>query len=151
MNNSQKDKLERVLAKRIQKLESVNFFSQYFEEFAYTILKKAVYLVNSRLESITSENLRIFTENPYINKRSRYFVMVQLFSRGHQRNTFLLDNTQAFPSLVFEGDEFTGTVHSVIQFENKINTSTQHNIAKLRDEDYVTGIVIDFLDQIYSL
>jgi len=68
-----------------------------------------------------------------------------------RRNNFFLDNTASNPSLLFEGDEFTARVKSTIQFESKINKSFEHEIIKLNDEDYVTGIVLDFLDKIYSL
>jgi hypothetical protein len=154
MNNKQKEKLELIIAKRMNRIESLNFFGQYFEEFAYSVLKKAIYVINARLEGITAENLRIFYENPYENKRNRFFVMVQLFSNtynNNQRSNFLLDYTQAFPSLLFEGDEFTGKVLSSIKFENKINLVREIEITKLKDEDTVNEILIDFLDKIYSL
>lgn len=151
MNVKQTQKLEQLLDKRKQKLESINYFAEYFEEFSYSILKRVVSNINSRLDEFTNEGLRVFFENPYENKRSRFYVMVQLISNHHRRNNFYLDNTNAFPILSFEGDEFTGKVTVIYNFENKINKKSEYDIVALKNEETVADIILDFLDKIYSL
>ena len=151
MNNKQIQKLDALVSKRQEKIESLNNFGMYFEKFSYSILKKVVTIINNKLESFSNEGLRIFYDNPYENKRTRYFVMVQVTLGSNKRNTFLLDNTISLPSLLFEGDEFTGRVKSTSSFESKINKTAEHEIIRLTDEDYVTDITLDFLDKIYSL
>jgi len=151
MNNKQLLKLSALLTKRQEKIESLNNFGEYFEKFSYSTLKKVVSIINDKLEAFSNEGLRIFYDNPYENKRTRNFVMVQLISSSYRRNVFLLDNTMSFPSLLFEGDEFTGRVKATTSFESKLNQSVEYEIIRLTDEDYVSDIVLDFLDTIYSL
>lgn len=150
MNNKQLQKLELLLSKRQQKVESLNNFDAYFEKFSYSILKRVSMEINERLEPLSNEGIRIFNEHPYENRRTRYFVMLQLISGHYKRNNFFLDNTTSFPSLLFEGDEFSGRVKSTINFEGKINSSTEYEIIHLIEEDFVTEIVINFLDTVYS-
>jgi hypothetical protein len=150
MNSNQLQKLELLLSKRKQKVESLNNFDAYFEIFSYSILKQVSKDINERLETSSNEGIRIFNEHPYENRRTRYFVMLQLISSSYKRNNFFLDNTTSFPSLLFEGDEFRGKVKSTINFEGKINSFTEHDVIHLINEDYVTEILINFLDTVYS-
>ena len=151
MNAKQNERLGQLLDKRRQKLESINYFGEYFEEFSYSILKNTVNDINFRISEFNNEVLRIFYENPYENKRSRFYVMVQLVSNHHRRNSFYLDNISNFPTISFDGDEFTGTVMVRYNFENKINKKFEYDISNLKNEETVIDILLDFLDKIYSL
>lgn len=151
MNNKQIQKLEYLLAKRKQKIESLNNFDAYFEKFSYSILKRVTIEINNKLEIINTEGLRIFNEHPYENRRTRYFVMLQLLPGSYRRSNFFLDNTTSFPSLIFEGDEFTGKVKSTISFDSKLSMTSEYEIVKLTEDEFVSEIVINFLDTIYSL
>ena len=77
--------------------------------------------------------------------------MVQLVSNHHRRNSFYLDNISNFPTISFDGDEFTGTVMVRYNFENKINKKFEYDISNLKNEETVIDILLDFLDKIYSL
>ncbi|GGE49245.1 hypothetical protein EV200_10917 [Pedobacter psychrotolerans] len=151
MNEKQEVKLNQLLEKRIKRLESINYFAEYFEEFSYSILKKAVIKINEKLQAYTQEALRVFFENPFENKRTRFYVMIQLISNNHGRNNFYLDNTMNFPTIEFEGDEFTGKVLVKYSFENKIKSQKEYDMNHLRDDSYASEIILDFLEKIYSL
>ncbi|WP_282014210.1 hypothetical protein [Marinifilum flexuosum] len=151
MNTNSQKKLEELLKKRIQKLESVNNFYEYFEKFAFLNLRNVVKTIDSKLEMTTNESLRIFSEHPYENVNSRYFVMVQLFGNSHRRNGFLLDNTENFPQIKFEGDEFNGNIKATILFGKKINKSKVYSISSLNSEEKVFDIMLNFLEEIYNL
>lgn len=144
-------KLDLLLNQRKTKIEGMRNFYEYFEKFAYLYLKDTVRFIDLQLEVKTNENLRIFSEHPYEKSQSPFFVMVQLFSHSHRRNSFILDNSENLPTIKFEGDEFTGNVKSTITFGKKLNRSKDYAVSELNNKDKVFEIMLNFLDTIYNL
>lgn len=151
MDIEDQKKLQKLIDKRRQKLESVNNFYDYFEKFAFINLRTVVQYIDDELEMNTNESLRIFSEDPYENVSSRYFVMVQLFINSQRRNKFYLDNTENFPQIKFEGDEFSGTVKSTITFGKKLNKSKEYSVDQLTSEKFVFDIMLNFLETVYNI
>lgn len=151
MENKNLARLESLIKKRRTKLESVSNFYEYFEKFAFFYLREVVIEIDDRLDMETHESLRFFSENPYSKNETRFFVMVQLFMRSHKRNSFYLDNSEIFPSIKFEGDEFTGTVKSTIFFKDKTFKSTEYSIMDLNNKEKVFEIMLNFLETIYNI
>ena len=151
MENKNEKKLEALINLRRNKLEGLQHFYEYFERFAYFHLKDVVGYIDAKLEMATRENLKIFSDHPYQKSPSQFFVMVQLFAQNQRRNPFFLDNSENYPMIMFEGDEFTGNVKSTILFGKKINKSREYSVIELNNKDKVFEIVLEFLDTIYSL
>lgn len=150
MENKNEKKLEALINLRSKKLEGLQNFREYFERFAYFHLKDVVSFIDDKLEMTTRESLKIFTDHPYQKSPSQFFVMVQLFAQNQRRSHFFLDNSENFPMIMFEGDEFTGSVKSTILFGKKINKSREYSVTELYNKDKVFEIILDFLDTIYS-
>lgn len=151
MINKNEEKLRQLLEKRKGKLEGVSNFYEYFDKFAYIYLKEVVWEINNKMEIETSESLRLFNENPYDRNESRFYTMVQLFMRSHRKSHFFLDNSENYPLIKFEGDEFTGMVKSTINFGKKVNEVKEYSVIELNNKEKVFELMLNFLDVIYSL
>lgn len=149
MNENQKQKLDSLLKTRKAKAEAIKNFYDYFEIFT-DVLRSCVFDIDQKLRETTYESLRIFFENPYKNSKSRNFVMVQLLLDSHKRNNFFLDNTENFPVLQFEGDEFQGNIKVSIVF-NKITKVKDYDITSLQSKDNINEVLINFLETIYEI
>jgi hypothetical protein len=151
MNTNNQKKLQDLLKKRLHKLENLNNFYDYFEKFAFIKLRNVVKRIDNDLNRTTSESLKIFSDNPYLNTNSRYFVMVQLLINSNRNHDFFLDNTEKFPLIKFEGDEFSGNVTATILFGDRINKTKSYPISYLTSEENIYEIILNFLETIYNL
>lgn len=151
MEDRNLQRLNSLLDQRMSKIEGVRNFYEYFEKFAYLYLKDVVRTIDNELEVKTNESLRFFSENPYEKVSSPFFVMVQLFTNNYRRNSFLLDQSENFPLIKFEGNEFSGNVKATIVFGDKVNKSKEYSISDLNNRDKVFEIMINFLDVIYNI
>ena len=75
--------------------------------------------------------------------------MIQLIPENSRRNSFYLDNTRHFPSLIFEGDEIKGSVKISIKIKKSVS-GTEMEIGRL-DEDKIFDIIYQFLDKAYKI
>jgi len=151
MNQKQKEKLQQMLQKRSQKIDSIRHFDEFFDRFSHSTLKRAITEINDNLSGLTGESLRVFFEDPYEDVRSRYFIMVQLISEHNRRNHFYLDNTRHYPSLSFEGNEISGKIKISTKIQKDAKSSTEIEIDQLIDSNKVYDILINFLDQVYKM
>lgn len=143
-------KLDEILKKREQKMQSVHNFHEYFEKFAFYNLRKVVEKIDFELNVRTGESLRYFNENPYEKINTRFFVMVQLLTNSYRRNNFYLDNTENFPLIKFEGDEFRGVVVETISLGKQLIRNKEYQISQLNSEEFVFEIIVNFLEVIYN-
>jgi hypothetical protein len=148
MDEIQRKKLLSLVTQRADKVQSIERFNEYFSVFVRQHLRMAVSEISSLLISTTNESLKLFLEDPYKISNTRHFAMIQLVY-GNNLNTFFLDNTKHFPSLIFEGDEFTGKVKLTTKIKENAFSSTELEIIKL-DERLTYELLINFLDQIYK-
>lgn len=149
MVDNKLQKLENLLQERSKKIESIKHFDEYFHRFAHVQLKELLSTINHKLYNHTNESLRLFFENPYEEVKTRYFAMIQLIPEQNRRNSFHLDNTRHFPSLIFEGNEINAT----IEISTRIKSSkpiTEIEIEQL-NEDKLFDIIYTFLDQVYKV
>jgi hypothetical protein len=149
MDNTQREKLIALLNQRSKKIESIQNFDEYFDKFLRQILRNVMLEVNDILMEKTNESLRIFLEDPYENSKTRHFAMLQLIPESHRRNSFLFDNSRNLPSLIFEGDEFSGKVKVWNRIKDR-KSGTEFEIDKLT-EHRTFDIIISFIDNIYKV
>lgn len=150
MNQENLFKLHQFLESRKSKLESVAKFFEDFDQFAFLYLKDAVQSIDNELQLKTSDSLRFFSENPYEKNGTHFFVMVQLFKRTPQRNGFYLDQSNLYPSIQFQGDEFSGMVKVTIKQGAKIFSTTTYPVAELCTEGKNFELLLGFLETIYT-
>jgi len=150
MSDNNKERLDALLLKRGNTLERTLNFNDNFNQFYHHLYEVCTFL-NNELEQKTKESLRLFRDNPYERTASIFFVMVQLFLLNGRRKAFNLDNTENFPFIKFEGDEFTGYVKSTIIFRELVTKECEYSITELLEKDKVFEIMLSFLDVIYSL
>lgn len=148
METQQINRLIDLLNKRSDKIESIQNFEDHFDKFVRYTLMNVVEKVNDVLTPKTNESFRIFLENPYETSKARYSIMVQLMSEQYRKNSFQFDNSKNLPSLIFEGDEFTGSVKVWTIFKNK-KFGSYYDIDKL-DESKTFDILLEFIDDIYK-
>lgn len=149
MDENQKRKLVNLITQRGKKMESIERFSEYFEIFARKTLKNAVLDINDLLMNNTNESLKLFLEDPYNhNRNTRYFVMIQLIY-GNRLNSFFLDNTRHYPSLIFEGDELTGKIKVTTKIKENAFSSSETDISNLNVNN-TYDMVINFIENIYK-
>lgn len=144
MDDKQKKKLEALLEDRAKKMENIRRFDEYFEKFSRLILKEVVQKVNSFLESSTQENLKLLYDNPYHIQTSRYFVMLQMIY-GIQYNSYYFNQSESYPSLIFEGDETTGKVKVSMKSKSSTTGKAEIDVSSLTD-DKVFEIIVDFIE-----
>lgn len=151
MNSKQKEKLEVILIKRNQNIESIRFFDDFFDRLTFEIIKKAISEINDSLMTSSNEMLRIFNDNPYEHIKSRYFVMIQLFTEIDRRRSVFFENTTNFPSLIFEGNEFKATVNTYIKINDKKESEKSFLITELLNSDKVYDLLIEFLEKSFNI
>ncbi|QQM28269.1 hypothetical protein [Elizabethkingia sp. M8] len=150
MNTKQQERLNQILKKRSENIESIRFFEDYFEKLTYGIIKKAISEINDSLMMSSNEMLRLFNDNPYEHTRGRYFIMIQLFTETDRRRSVFFDNTNNFPSLIFEGNEFKANVDTYIKINEKKENLKSFPIAELISGDKVYDLLIDFLEKSFN-
>jgi len=151
MIDKNRERLNQLLIERSRNLDKVSYFYDYFDQFAYLYLKEVVMTINNEIENKVNDSLMIFSDHPYESSDSRFFVMVQLFVHNQRRNAPFLNNSENYPLIKFEGDEFSGNVKSTISFGNKLNQVTEYSVTELTDKDKIFEIILNFLDAVYNI
>ena len=146
MNPQQEKKLEELLKKRKDKLDSLQNFNEYFDSFSRIKLKKVIEEINERLINTTNERLRVFYDNPYENHNMRHYVMVQLIPE-RTIHSFILNNLRQYPSMTFIGNEISGEITVDMKFYS--GKSNRVLDVKKAHETAIVDLIISFLSNVY--
>lgn len=152
MDHNQEERLNSLLSKRRDVIESLRFFDEYFERLVFFELKDVVSEINQRLMMASNEMLRIFNENPYEHSKTRYFSMIQLFTENDRKRGMFFDKTYNYPSLIIEGDEFKANVNIYYRINEKKENNKVFPISELlrNGRSKLYDIIIEFLEKTLS-
>ena len=152
MKNEHKEKLNKLLEERRERIKSLRHFNENFEMFVHEMLIRIVDELNLEIHDLTEDRLKLYMGDPYENSKRRYYVLVQFMIGGHRRQDFYLDNTKNYPALSFEGNEVNGKIEIGQKLVNEDSFKKLYDtIADGIDEDKIIEIFINFIDQVYKL